>query len=109
MQTNVRPDLADFRAKLLTGRFSRKRRSAIDELLKVSFCFKGDVPERAKALGRTYVAWRDAMGNSMPGVPTVPKPARTRPKDRPRVVSEPDCPRRENGWGLAKMREKVQI
>jgi len=109
LQTGACPDLDDFRAKLKHGRFPRKERSAIDELLKNSFCFKRDVPERAKALGRTYIGWRDATGNSMPGVPTVPKPASTRPKDRPRVVSEPDHPTNDHGWGLAKMREKVQI
>ena len=66
--------------------------------------------ERAKALGRTYIAWRDATGNSMPGVPTVPKPpAWMRRQGPPMVVSEPDHPTNDHGWGLAKMREKVQI
>ena len=106
----VIPDLDDFRAKLKNGRFKRKERSAIDELLKDSFCFKTEFQERAKALGRTYIAWRDATGNSMPGVPTVPKPpAWMRRQGPPMVVSEPDHPTNDHGWGLAKMREKVQI
>ena len=111
LQTGARPDLDDFRAKLLTGRFPRKERSAVDELLMDSFCFKRDFQERAKALGRTYIAWRDATGNSMPGVPTNPKPPAwvVEHHGPPKVVSEPDNPRRWNGWGLAKMREKVQI
>ena len=72
--------------------------------------FKRDFQERAKALGRTYIGWRDAIGNSMPGVPTVPKPpAWMRRQGPPMVVSEPDHPTNDHGWGLAKMREKVQI
>ena len=39
----------------------------------------------------------------MPGVPTNPKPARTRPCDRPSVVSEPDHPTNDHGWALAKI------
>ena len=103
--------MADFRAKLKHGRFPSKRRSAIDELLKISFCFKRDVPERAKALGRIYASWRDAIGNSMPGVPTNPEPPDwvVKHPGPPKVVFEPDDPTNDHGWGLAKMREKVQI
>jgi hypothetical protein len=111
LRTGVYPNLADFRAMLKNGRFKRKERSAIDELLKDSFCFKREVPERAKALGRTYVGWRNAMGNSMPGVPTVPEPPDwvVQHHGPPNVVSEPDHPTSDHGWGSAKMREKVQI
>ena len=111
LQTGVYPNLDDFRAMLKNGRFKRKERSAIDELLKDSFCFKRDVPERAKALGRTYIAWRDATGNSMPGVPTVPEPPAHIVKHHgpPKAVFEPDHPTNDHGWGLAKMRQKVQI
>ena len=110
LRTGVCPNLADFRALLLGKPLKRVRdQKSIRQLLRDSFCFMRDVPERAKALGRTYIAWRDATGNSMPGVPTNPEPAQTRPRDRPVVVSEPDHPTNDHGWGLAKMREKVQI
>ena len=73
LQTGVYPNLDDFRAMLKNGRFKRKERSAIDELLKDSFCFKTEFQERAKALGRTCIA-----GAMLPATPcrrpTVPKP-----------------------------------
>ncbi len=110
LQSGVHPNLADFRAMLKHGRFPRKERSAIDELLMNSFCFKDDVPERAKALGRIYASWRDAKANSMPGVPMNPKPDEWTAQNRkPKVVCEPDDPTLDNGWALAKIREKVQI